>query len=201
VLFFVETPLKLVALTIDDAPNAEVTPRILDVLKAHSAHATFFLIGDYVAGNEHLLERMRQDGHELGNHLFYDERSVCLHPSNFERQLLEVDRIVQPGPSKWCRPGGGWYRKWMLEKMEKHGYRACLASVYPFDPYIRNARLISAYLRWRVFPGCIVVLHDGKAEREQAVQVLERVLPALHEHGYRVVTVTELVSAASRSRD
>src|SRR5690606_13498304 len=70
VLYFANTERKVVALTIDDGPHADVTPYILDVLKKYSAHATFFLLGENIKANGYLIEKMKSDGHEIGNHLF-----------------------------------------------------------------------------------------------------------------------------------
>jgi peptidoglycan/xylan/chitin deacetylase (PgdA/CDA1 family) len=64
----------LAALTIDDSPFARSTPAILDVLERVGAKATFFVIGSYVQGNEGLLERIVQMGHEIGNHMLRDSQ-------------------------------------------------------------------------------------------------------------------------------
>src|SRR5215211_6631811 len=57
----------LVALTFDDSPHATSTPRILDVLDAHDVRATFFMIGEHIVGNEEVVRRLVNEGHELGN--------------------------------------------------------------------------------------------------------------------------------------
>src|SRR5918993_4597944 len=80
----------LVALTFDDSPHATSTPRILDVLAAHDARATFFMIGEYVAGNEAVVRRLIAEGHELGNHMLSDAPSARLSAAEFERQLLHM---------------------------------------------------------------------------------------------------------------
>src|SRR5262249_39116165 len=96
VLYFVPTAAPVVALTMDDGPNPIATPQILDLLKEHEARATFFLIGDHIRGNEPLLERMRHEGHELGNHLARDYPSILLSPDQFEKEIVEVDRLIRP---------------------------------------------------------------------------------------------------------
>ncbi|MEE9579507.1 MAG: polysaccharide deacetylase family protein, partial [Gemmatimonadota bacterium] len=73
VLYFVETDRPTVALTIDDGPDPATTARILDVLERHGARATFFLITDRVPGNEAILRRILDEGHEIGNHLTREE--------------------------------------------------------------------------------------------------------------------------------
>src|SRR5437870_3879708 len=69
IAWFRETDARLMALTIDDAPDAEGTRRILDVLARHGARATFFLLAHNIAGNEELMHRLLAEGHEIGNHI------------------------------------------------------------------------------------------------------------------------------------
>ena len=67
-----------IALTIDDGPDPNTTGRILDVLLEHEAKATFFLIGENIAGNEAIVRRMLAEGHEIGNHGWQDRMSLLL---------------------------------------------------------------------------------------------------------------------------
>ncbi|MFA6229085.1 MAG: polysaccharide deacetylase family protein [Rhodanobacter sp.] len=77
-------------LTLDDGPHPEHTPRVLDLLAAHQAKATFFLIGQQAERHPALVERIVAEGHALGNHSWS-------HPVGFQRiplqqQLHEIDR-------------------------------------------------------------------------------------------------------------
>lgn len=201
VLYFVPTREKVVALTIDDFPHADVSPHILDVLRDNGAHATFFVIGDHVPGNELLLERARQEGHELGNHLLHEAPSIRLSPSEFRDQMLQVDRLIADRHGqKWFRPGSGWFNSRMLDDAQGLGYRCALGSVYPFDGTIRSQWLSSAYIRSQLFPGAVIILHDGKPDRLRAANVLRTVLPELRAQGYRVVTLSELMEITSPHR-
>lgn len=173
VLYFAKTESKVVALTIDDAPHPLVTPAILDVLKEHSCRATFFAVGNQIAGNESLLTRIRAEGHEIGNHLMSRTPSVAFTSSQFERHLLRTEELLElsSGP-KYFRPGSGWYSSAMLRSLGHHGYRCVLGSVYPHDANIPFARITRAHLLRRVFPGCIVILHDGNLGRIRTAEVL-----------------------------
>ena len=78
VLFYARTDQKVLALTIDDAPDSTLSPLILDLLAEHQVPATFFILGGNIAGNEDIIARMKAEGHELGNHLAQDEASIML---------------------------------------------------------------------------------------------------------------------------
>lgn len=194
VLFHGRTRDKIVALTIDDGPQALLTADILNVLAAYEVPATFFIIGSQVPGNEALLERIVRDGHELGNHLMTDRRSITLDPDEFTRQLAEAHALIAPfGPVRWFRPGSGWYNDRMLAELRPFGYRCVVGSVYPYDAQIQSVEFASSYILINVQPGSIIILHDGKPERQATPDVLQRVVPALQRRGYRFVTLSELV--------
>ncbi|MBT3321816.1 MAG: polysaccharide deacetylase family protein [Anaerolineae bacterium] len=194
VLYSVETEQKIVALTIDDGPDACGSPRILNILEKYDAHATFFLISDHIAGNEKYVERMIADGHELGNHLTEDRASIELSKEEFERELLEADEAISLYEKpKWIRPGSGWYNDEMLATIEKHNYHCALGNVYPYDPQISIYWFSAYYVLGNVKPGSIIVLHDYNRRGGRTTKALEIILPKLEERGYKVVTLSELV--------
>jgi peptidoglycan/xylan/chitin deacetylase (PgdA/CDA1 family) len=196
VLFFAETQEPLVALTIDDSPHATLTPRILDALAEHDAHATFFVIGAHVPGNEAVLRRIVAEGHELGNHLLTDAPSARLLSDEFANQLRQTHELLAPyGPVRWFRPGHGWFHRPMLDQLRENGYRCALASAFAFEFHIPFSGYAARHLLLHARPGAVIVIHDGKADRERTVATLHRLLPALKRRGYRVITLSELVTA------
>jgi peptidoglycan/xylan/chitin deacetylase (PgdA/CDA1 family) len=94
VTYSVRTQKPIVALTIDDGPDASTTPVILDLLIEYQAAATFFVITDRIPGNEHLLERMIEEGHELGNHMTNEEPSIRLSREGFAADLGADDTSI-----------------------------------------------------------------------------------------------------------
>ncbi|HYN88501.1 MAG TPA: polysaccharide deacetylase family protein, partial [Ardenticatenaceae bacterium] len=124
----------LVALTLDDSPHAASTPRILDLLAAHDARATFFIIGEHVAGNEEIVRRLVAEGHEVGNHMLSDTSSARLPAAELERQLRQTHEVLAPfGPVRWFRPGHTWFNRRMLDQIDAQGYRCAMASTYAFE--------------------------------------------------------------------
>jgi peptidoglycan/xylan/chitin deacetylase (PgdA/CDA1 family) len=87
----------------------------------------------------------------------------------------------------------------MIEVMQRHGYRCALGSVYPFDATIPSAAWATRHILRNVRPGAIVVLHDGGNRGRRTVRILAEVLPELHRRGYRVVSLSQLATAAQGS--
>ena len=194
VVYFVETEEPVVALTIDDGPDRVATSKILDLLRQHGAHATFFFITSHMPGNEGIVRRTVEEGHELANHLTTDEPSISLSSPEFERRLVEAHKVLgQFSDVRWFRPGSGWYNKKMLSIIHRHGYRCALGSVYPFDPQIPSSWFATQYVMWNVRRGSIIVLHDYGTRGERTTKTLATILPELNRRGLRVVTLSELV--------
>jgi peptidoglycan/xylan/chitin deacetylase (PgdA/CDA1 family) len=83
---------KALYLSFDDGPDPRFTPALLDLLKAHGAHASFFLIGREVEKYPELVERMVAEGHLVGNHSFSHPRFNLLSMAD---KLAEIDRTDQ----------------------------------------------------------------------------------------------------------
>jgi len=196
VIYSINTDQPVVALTIDDGPDETYSRKILDLLKKYHAHATFFIITDRIPGNEEVLQRMVEEGHEIGNHLTEDEPSIKLTNQQFEQELIQSDKILsQFGEIVWIRPGSGWFNDEMLETIDKHGYHLALGSVYPYDPQIGLAWYSAKYVLWKAKPGAVIVLHDYENRGKRTVAALEEILPQLEDRGFQVVTLSELVAS------
>jgi peptidoglycan/xylan/chitin deacetylase (PgdA/CDA1 family) len=195
VLFHIPLPSnqKIVALTLDDAPSGE-TAKILDLLKAYDAKATFFVIGGQVAGRSNLLQRIHDEGHEVGNHAWADEPSISLLPADLERQIKEVEAMlpVNVGSKKYFRPGSGLFNKKMVATVKALGYRTVLGSIFPHDPQIHSAKINSAHVLSMVKPGGIIIMHD---RRSYSAEQVELVLKGLVAKDWKVVTLGGLLAA------
>jgi peptidoglycan/xylan/chitin deacetylase (PgdA/CDA1 family) len=185
-----ETP--MLALTFDDGPS-ELTEPILDLLAAHDARATFFVVGSAVPGREATLERARAGGHEIGGHTFWHP-----HPSALDEDALreEIKRGAEAaGPdAKLVRPPYG-------EDAERFDRLAgelglgptVLWSVDPRDWESDEAGVIAERVLAGAASGAIVDLHDGRRPQHATVEALATILPSLSSRGFRLVTVSELL--------
>lgn len=192
-LYAVPTRARAVALTLDDGPDAQSTPEILRLLQANDARATFFVIASHVLGQEALVARIVEEGHELGNHLTRDEPSVNLSPDAFSTAMLEAGVVLgRFAPVRWLRPGSAWHNRSMIDRIERAGYRCALGSVYPYDPYVPSARFAAAYILSNLRAGAVIILHERGARGRRTAETLRRVLPPLRARGYQVLTLSEL---------
>lgn len=194
---------KVIALTIDDAPS-EYTREIVQLLKDNDARATMFVIGGQVEGREEVLREVVAAGNELGNHAMHDEAARALDLDTLEDQIGRVQGLIRQayadagagaGPEhQYFRPGSGLFSTDMRAMVSRLGYRLVLGSIYPHDPQIPHPRLNAWHILSMARSGGIIVCHD---RRSWTIPMLRQVLPELRRRGYRVVTVSELLEAAS----
>lgn len=201
----------VVALTLDDGPDPELTPRVLRVLEKHASHATFFLLGEAVAAaaNETMVNAIVAGGHEIANHTCRDERSASLSNEQLLASLAATHAALTTGrtaPVKVFRPGGGlpgWTgRVTRVAADSPQHYKTVLASIYPHDVRIRTDDVIVRGVLRRARPGGIIALHEGATPRRQPcrgriVEMLDEILGELRARSFEVVTASELLTRAA----
>ena len=202
VVYFQPTSERVIALTFDDGPDRVSTPALLSVLARHRVRATFFLIGSRIAGNGDLVEQIVSAGHELGNHMMYDEPSDRLSPEVFRAQISQTDAILRAFVPvvRWFRPGSGRFDAWMFAAICDRGYRGVLGDVYPFDAQLPWNDFTYRFIRASVRPGSIVILHEGPRMGDRTALLLERLIPALVASGYQFVPLSQLVERSGDNR-
>ena len=199
----VKTDKKVVALTFDDGPDPVNTPLLLDVLKKHDAKATFFLLGIKVEKNPDLVKRMSDEKHELGNHS-YSHADFNRHDDDFVRAEIQrgnaaVKKITGKKPHLFRPPGG--YLSYKMVDMIREEKQIIAYWTYQQDSKDwRNikASRIADHIISNLKPGQIIILHDGTSNGSETVKAVDLLIPRLYEEGYRLVTVSELISMEKR---
>lgn len=205
-IFYFKTRKNTIALTIDDSPDPQTTPIILDALKRHGIKATFFVIGSKAKLYPEILERMVKEGHQLGNHDYYDRLSVAqvhhgwgiwMDPEQFESDLLEtqsiIDNVQQKDVKRWFRPGRGRFNKELIRCIEKLGFKMVLGDCYPFDCALPFSWLMTWIIVWYLNPGSIIIIHDGTASRaKNTAETIDNIAPMLIKNGYSFHTLDEM---------
>ena len=192
-VYFQQTTEPVVALTIDDSPDAQTTEAILQVLAKYNVQATFFPIGDRIQINPELTQAIVSAGHEVGNHLTTDEPSIKLG-EKFPTELAKAHQTLSEyAPVKWLRPGSGFCNSRMVETAKTYDYQIALGSVWPYDTHLISRRFANWFILTNTKPGSIIVLHDGGTRGLNTAKTLETVIPQLQAKGYHFVTLSELV--------
>ena len=181
-------PAGYIALTFDDSPNEALTERLLDGLRERGAHATFFLIGQQIEGQEALLRRMAAEGHQIGNHTFTHRRLdnsgiVGLHELERTEELLSA---TLGGSGYWVRPPWGFAS---AETLRETTVPLIHWSLDTEDWSVRDADKIAQDVIDHAQSGDIVLLHDAYAS---SVDAALKAVDVLQSRGYEFVTVAEL---------
>lgn len=181
-------PRAYVALTFDDSPNGETTQRLLDGLRARGAHATFFIIGEQIKGQEPLLRRMADEGHQLGNHTYTHRRldnSGAVGARELERTEAALAETLG-GSGYWVRPPWGFAS---AETLRETDVPLVYWSLDTEDWRVLDADKVAQCITDNVRGGDIVLLHDSY---ETSVDAALRAIDALSARGFAFVTVEEL---------
>ena len=198
-VYRIRTDLPMVALSFDDGPSADFTPQVLEILQRHRAKATFFLIGERALRYPELVEQIKADGNEVGNH-YFKNGSALLHPSaEFLSYLEQTERAISPSQPKLFRPPGGVAWPWQLRLAQEKGYTCVLGSAYPHDPMHPPTSYITWLVEKNLRPGTIVILHDGIPNPTRSIQVLPEILDAGRRRGLAFVSIGELLKASQKS--
>jgi peptidoglycan/xylan/chitin deacetylase (PgdA/CDA1 family) len=170
-----------VYLTFDDGPDAEWTPRVLDVLAKAGARATFFVVGRAVHAAPALLRRIAADGHEIGNHTYGHRHPWTMRESEARREVRDGAAAIADTLGRapcGFRPPHGRARRCMVEEAALSGQRTVLWSLSAIDwGPLGHASSIAARLN-KVGPCDVVLMHDGRCRHNRPDQMLQ-VLPGL----------------------
>lgn len=189
--YMANTQEKVIALTFDDGPDPIDTPDVLNILKTKEVRATFFVLGQAARANPFLLKRIALEGHEIGNHSFshdYQQRRLVEEIKQTDQEVFASTGVH----TYYYRPPGGFLSKSQLETVRKNGNVVALWSVDSKDWRNPGVKQIVDNVIKNVFPGAIILLHDGGYQRTQTVKALSPIIDALRERGYRFSTLSEL---------
>lgn len=184
------SPADAIALTIDDGPHPEYTPRMLDLLAKHDVKATFSLIGIQVREFPKLAARIVDAGHELCNHTMHHPLYIAEYSAH--RVAAEIgeahDRISQATgvePRFFRSPGGAW-SKAIFHESAKRGLQPIDWDIDPRDWARPGTRKIRRAML-KANGGDILLCHDGGGDRSETLAALATVLPKLQKRGLQFV--------------
>ncbi len=174
-----------VALTFDDGPDAEVTPRVLDLLDAANARATFFCIGRRAAAHADLVVEIARRGHRVENHTWSHANLFCFFgPRAIGREIDRAQETLagQTGRApRWFRTPAGLRNPWLDPLIAARGLALASWTRRGFDTVSTDARAVTSRLTRRLAAGDVLLLHDRVTSRSRSTRpvVLDSLPPLL----------------------
>ena len=170
-------PARRVALTFDDGPHPENTPRILDTLDAHGAHATFFVQGNMAHRHPELVRDIAHRGHQVGNHGYAHRDARTLESGAYIADVLRaqatIEDILGQAAPRFFRPPYGNVTLRSTLGLLRRRFRFIFWSLDSRDSFIEDAGSLVTHLeRQPLEAGCIMLLHDDYRHTTEALQDL-----------------------------
>lgn len=196
---------QYIAMTFDDGPHVENTPRLLKMLAQRNIKATFFVVGECANEHPEIMKRIVEEGHEIGNHSWSHPLLSKMGEETVLSQLQRTHDVIVAttgvAPTLMRPPYGGFtpnQRNWANKKWD---YKIILWDVDPLDWKYRNAARVESEILKQTVPGSIVLSHDI---HKTTVDAMPATLDALIAKGFKFVTVSELLAmdrpAAAKSK-
>jgi peptidoglycan-N-acetylglucosamine deacetylase len=186
---------KFIAITYDDGPHPQNTPRLLDILRARNIKATFYVIGRSVDLYPQIVRRAVAEGHEIGNHSYTHRLMSKLGDSEVRSEMARTADSVMRASGVRMRtmrpPYGGLLQRQRELVHQEFGYPTILWSVDPLDWKRPGASVITSRILENTAAGGIVLAHDLHA---QTVDAMPATLDGLLRRGFQFVTVSQLIA-------
>ena len=185
-----------IALTFDDGPHERYTEEILSVLSEFGVKATFFVIGENAEARPDLLLKVKEGGHEIGNHtyshVFLRDLSLAATCKEVTRASDAIEKITGTRP-RLFRPPGGSYSDAKLGVITEMGYVSVLWSKDTRDWTSPSVESVVAAAVDSPASGDIILFHDFVGKNSPTPAALKKIIPALQNRGFEFVTVSEIL--------
>jgi peptidoglycan/xylan/chitin deacetylase (PgdA/CDA1 family) len=197
-----------VALTFDDGPDPDFTPRVLEILARKNVTATFFVVGERACVNEHLLREIDRQGHLIGNHSFSHALNInfAFH-KRLTREINHCNEVIEAAIGKrprFYRAPNGFKNPAVGDVLAKLGMSCVGWQVRGFDAVRSNADAIANRLVRKARAGGILLLHDGSCfqgtqDRSATLEALPVIIDGLRARGLAFKRLDELATPPART--
>ncbi len=192
-----------VALTFDDGPDPEWTPKVLEILREHNVKATFFVLGKHAEQYPWLIRDILKDGHEIGSHTYTHPNLSEASTEQVTVELNATQRLIEwltgrttilfrPPYNADAMPAS-YSDAVPIARATEMGYITVGESVDPQDWDKPGTEEIFKRIREQRSGGSVILLHDAGGDRTQTVAALPRILDFLQARGDSIVTAGELL--------
>lgn len=194
-IYCVDTDKKKVALSFDAAWGNEDTKKILDILKKHDVHVTFFMTGGWVESYPDDVKAIHKAGHDLGNHSENHKNMSQLSDEEKTKELMSVHEKVKKLTGEdmtLFRPPYGDYDDRVVLNAKDNGYYTIQWSVDSLDwkDYGVDSIIDTVLNHKALGKGAIILCHNGA---KYTAEALETLIKGLKEKGYEIVPISELI--------
>jgi len=206
---------KEVALSFDDGPDPEWTPKILDILKKYDVKAAFFMIGEVAQDNVGVMQRVFREGHEIGNHTYTHPDISEISDGQIDLQLNLTEKLFaaklgvrpvyfRPPYSIDQEPDTNDQAAPVDRIQHKLGYVIAGDKIDTND-WDEHPRKTPQEIIDDVFQqmadaqskswmrGSVILMHDGGGNRQPTIDALPKLIEALRARGYKIVPISELI--------
>jgi peptidoglycan/xylan/chitin deacetylase (PgdA/CDA1 family) len=190
-----DTEKKEIAISFDDGPAANYTKDILEILKTEQVKATFFCIGNRIAGNEVVLKQVQEEGHIIGNHSYSHHFWFDMYPAKKMKQDLqqmdtEMERVTGLKP-KLFRPPYGVTNPNLAKAIKCGGYIPIGWSVRSLDTVAKDAQQLLNKINAGIKPGAVFLFHDTC---KITLDVLPEFIKEVKNRGYNIIPLDKLLA-------
>lgn len=191
-----------IALTIDDGPDPEVTPRILELLERAGAKATFFCIGERACRHPELIREIVQAGHAVENHTHHHSPLFWFYGIGRLRREIELAQThltaLALRPPRFFRAPAGLRSPLLDPVLQRLGLQLVSWTRRGYDTREQQPRMVAERLTRGLVAGNILLVHDGNAARDAhgtpiVLEVLPLVLAAAQAKGYQWVLLRDVL--------
>jgi peptidoglycan/xylan/chitin deacetylase (PgdA/CDA1 family) len=191
---------QVVSITFDDGPNPHATPLILDILRREGLSATFFVLGRHAERWPHLVRRMADEGHQLGNHGYWHRKLHRRTPGYVREDLTrgteEICRASGLTSLRHFRAPHGFRNPWVTPIAASLGQRTVGWTLGVWDSARPGADEIVRRALAGMRAGSILLLHDGDGydadgDRMQTADALPLIITGLRSRGFGFVTLPD----------
>jgi peptidoglycan/xylan/chitin deacetylase (PgdA/CDA1 family) len=195
-------PGRVVALTFDDGPDPDFTPRVLEILEAKQVSAAFFVVGEHVRAHPEVVERIVSAGHVIGNHS--NRHGTWFHFllwGGARRELSACDRAIRAAIGKaprFFRSPQGFKNPALGDVLRAMDFVTVGWQVRGLDAIERDADKIVRRIVSGVSPGDVVQMHDGSTslglhDRSAMLRALPRIIDSVRGSGLDFIRLDRLL--------
>jgi peptidoglycan/xylan/chitin deacetylase (PgdA/CDA1 family) len=197
---YVPTQDAVLALTFDDGPHPEFTPRLLKILEKYQAYATFFMVGETAQKYPALVRQVVEAGHEIGNHSWNHPSFPLISGRERRAQIGKCAQVLAPYGQRLFRPPHGHQSFGARLDAWRLGYQVVTWNIVAQDWLDHDANWMVNRVLDRLKPGSIILFHDSLyytveqqyVNREPTLTAVNMLLEQLSDQ-FRFVTISELL--------